>query len=125
MLCKSNVFFCLKIYDIYIIYIYNTTCIIVTHHVPKCMSYHKAIGVITSRANYFHDCIHIYITTVHNVPKGMSFHKVFALHGVARVKWNTFRGISVFMPIQTLLVSRSLSLSFYQEMVNRGCVASL
>ena len=26
---------------------------------PKCMSYHKAIVVITGRAHWFHDCIHI------------------------------------------------------------------
>ena len=25
------------------------------HHVPKCMSYHKAIVVITGRAHFFHD----------------------------------------------------------------------
>ena len=30
------------------------------HHVPKCMSYHKAIVVITRRAHYFHDCIWMY-----------------------------------------------------------------
>ena len=27
------------------------------HHVPKCMSCHKAILVITGRAHCFHDCI--------------------------------------------------------------------
>ena len=31
------------------------------HHVPKCMSCHKAIVVITGRAHCFHDCIYIYI----------------------------------------------------------------
>ena len=30
------------------------------HHVPKCMSCHKAIVVITGRAHCFHDYIHIY-----------------------------------------------------------------
>ena len=30
------------------------------HHVPKCMSCHKAIVVITGRAHCFHDCIYIY-----------------------------------------------------------------
>ena len=30
-------------------------------YVPKCMSYHKSIVVITGRAHCFHDCIHIYI----------------------------------------------------------------
>ena len=30
-----------------------------THHVPKCMSCHKAIVVITGRAHYFHDYIYI------------------------------------------------------------------
>ena len=29
------------------------------HHVPKCMSCHKAIVVITVRAHRFHDCIYI------------------------------------------------------------------
>ena len=31
------------------------------HHVPKCMSCHKAIVVITGRAHCFHDFIYIYI----------------------------------------------------------------
>ena len=30
----------------------------IVHHVPKCMSCHKAILVITGRAHCFHDCIH-------------------------------------------------------------------
>ena len=29
------------------------------HHVPKCMSFHKAIVVITGRAHCFHDNISI------------------------------------------------------------------
>ena len=32
------------------------------HHVPKCMSCHKAIVVITGRAHCFHD--YIYITLI-------------------------------------------------------------
>ena len=32
------------------------------HHVPKCMSWHKAIVVITGRAHCFHD--YIYITLI-------------------------------------------------------------
>ena len=28
------------------------------HHVPKCMSYHKAIVVITGRAHCFHDSMY-------------------------------------------------------------------
>ena len=32
------------------------------HHVPKCMSCHKAIVVITGRAHCFHD--NIYITLI-------------------------------------------------------------
>ena len=32
------------------------------HHVPKCMSCHKAIVVITGRVHCFYDCI--YITTI-------------------------------------------------------------
>ena len=31
------------------------------NHVPKCMSWHKAIVVITGRAHCFHVCIYIYI----------------------------------------------------------------
>ena len=34
------------------------------HHVPKCMSCHKAIVVITGRAHYFHDYIYIYIMLI-------------------------------------------------------------
>ena len=33
------------------------------HHVPKCMSCHKVIVVITRRAHCFNDCIYIYIYT--------------------------------------------------------------
>ena len=43
-------------------FFYLHVCIIRTvHHVPKCMSCHKAIVVITGRAHYFHDNIYIYI----------------------------------------------------------------
>ena len=31
------------------------------HHVPKCMSCHKAVLVIIGRVHCFHDCIYIYI----------------------------------------------------------------
>ena len=31
----------------------------IVHHVPKYMSCHKAIVVITGRAHCFHDCFHI------------------------------------------------------------------
>ena len=31
----------------------------ISHHVPKCISYHKAIVVIIERAHCFHDCIYI------------------------------------------------------------------
>ena len=33
--------------------------VITIHDVPKCMSYHKAILVITGRTHCFHDCIYI------------------------------------------------------------------
>ena len=36
-----------------------TVCTVTVHHVPKCMSCHKATGVITRRAHCFHDCIYI------------------------------------------------------------------
>ena len=32
---------------------------VTVHHVPKCMSCHKAIVVITGRAHCFHDFIYI------------------------------------------------------------------
>ena len=32
---------------------------VTVHHVSKCMSYHKAIVVITGRAHCFNDCIYI------------------------------------------------------------------
>ena len=32
---------------------------VTVHHVPKCMSCHKAIVVITGRAHCFHDCKYI------------------------------------------------------------------
>ena len=35
------------------------------HHVPKCMSCHKAIVVITGRAYCFHDSIYIYIYDIY------------------------------------------------------------
>ena len=41
----------------YICYMYITV-----HHVPKCMSCHKAIVVITGRAHCFHD--YIYVTLI-------------------------------------------------------------
>ena len=31
------------------------------YHVPKCMSCHKGMKVITRMAHCFHDCIHVYI----------------------------------------------------------------
>ena len=37
-------------------------CLITIHHVPKCMSCHKSIVVITGRAHCFHD--YIYITLI-------------------------------------------------------------
>ena len=36
------------------------------HHVPKCMSCHKAIVVITGRAHCFHDYIYICIYISYN-----------------------------------------------------------
>ena len=55
-------------YIFYIIYTYYTnihlyiyTCIYI-HHVPKCMSCHKAIVLITGRAHCFHD--YMYITPI-------------------------------------------------------------
>ena len=44
-------------------FFYLHVCIIRTvHHVPKCMSCHKAIVAITGRAHCFHD--NIYITLI-------------------------------------------------------------
>ena len=39
----------------------DTIFSLTVHHVPKCMSCHKAIVVITGRAHCFHDNIYIYI----------------------------------------------------------------
>ena len=39
----------------------HTSCASTVHHVPKCMSCHKAIVVIIGRAHCFHDYIYIYI----------------------------------------------------------------
>ena len=41
----------ISLYQMEYIYIFNHV-----HPVPKCMSYHKAIVVITGRAHCFHDC---------------------------------------------------------------------
>ena len=48
-LCGNS---CTRTYD---------TCTLCTavHHVPKCISCHKAIVVITGRAHCFHECIYI------------------------------------------------------------------
>ena len=37
---------------------------VTVHHVPKCMSCHKVIVVITGRAHCFHDCIYIMLTYI-------------------------------------------------------------
>ena len=69
------IYICIYIYIyIYILYIYLYKWSLLEHslvhwyqqcvtvdHVPKCMSCHKAIVVITRRAHCFHDCIYIYI----------------------------------------------------------------
>ena len=39
------------------------TCITV-HHVPKCMSCHKAIVVVTTKVHCFHDCMYIYVVSM-------------------------------------------------------------
>ena len=41
---------------------YNVRAHGAVHHVPKCMSCHKAIVVITGRAHCFHD--YMYITHI-------------------------------------------------------------
>ena len=40
---------------------YQNGFVATVHHVPKCMSCHKAIVVITGRAHCFHDFIYMYI----------------------------------------------------------------
>ena len=44
---------------IYNIYMCNHGFVATVHHVPKCMSCHKAIVVITGRAHCFRDYIYI------------------------------------------------------------------
>ena len=39
---------------------YHHIGFVASYHVPKCMSFHKAIVVITGRAHCFHDYIYIY-----------------------------------------------------------------
>ena len=34
---------------------------VTVHHVPKCMTCHRATVVMTGRAHRFHDCMYIYI----------------------------------------------------------------
>ena len=41
-----------------------SSCAQTIHHLPKCMSCHKAIVVITGRAHCFHDYIYIYIMPI-------------------------------------------------------------
>ena len=53
---SKPIFTCLSLY-LYLSYIYQQ-CVTV-HHVPKCMSCHKAIVVITGKAHFFHDFIYI------------------------------------------------------------------
>ena len=48
----THVYICIHYTHIHI-----HTCNI--HHVPKCMSCHKAIVVITARVHCFHDSTHI------------------------------------------------------------------
>ena len=61
-----HIYICLYIHTyisymyIYVYAIMKTMCppgYQTVHHVPKCMSCHRAIVVITGRAHSFHDCI--------------------------------------------------------------------
>ena len=56
-------FFILYIYIYIYMYIYIYIYITV-HHVPKCMSCHKAIVVITGRAHCFYDNIYIMLIVI-------------------------------------------------------------
>ena len=47
--------------DLYIILMHIYIYIYHVHHVPKGMSCHKAIIVITGRAHWYHDCIYMLI----------------------------------------------------------------
>ena len=52
---------CVVFFHIYILYIYiynHENNVPTVHHVPKSMSCHKAIAVITGRAYCFHDYIY-------------------------------------------------------------------
>ena len=54
--------FLIFIYFLYILFtFYIYIYIVFDIHVPKCMSCHKAIVVITGRAHCFHDCIYKYM----------------------------------------------------------------
>ena len=52
------------IYTYIFVYVYehHTSCVSTVHYVPKCMSCHKTILVITGREHCFHD--YVYITSI-------------------------------------------------------------
>ena len=56
-----SIYLSIYLYIYLYIYIYIYTCMYTVPHVPKCMSCHKAIVMITGSAHCFHDCIYIYI----------------------------------------------------------------
>ena len=62
------------------------------HHVPKCMSCHKATVVITGRAHCFQDCIYIYIYKYYiYIYMYIYIHMVFTTEGFfegAIERWN-------------------------------------
>ena len=47
------------IYIFVYVYEHHASCVSTVHHVPKFMSCHKTILVITGREHCFHDCISI------------------------------------------------------------------
>ena len=45
----------------------SCTCVNDVHHVPQCMSCHKAIVVITGRTHCFYDSTYIYICDIYYI----------------------------------------------------------
>ena len=77
---------------------------VTVHHVPKCMSCHKAIVVITGRAHCFHDYIYIYIYYAHLA-------SVIFEHSICRGSLMT-----TYITLLALLVEHSL-VHWYQQSV--------
>ena len=94
-------------------YSYHLTGSVATHGLektlycfPEIMSCHKAILVITRSANFFHDCIYIYILD------STCFLEILALC-VSWITYDHFAFTGIF-----------ISLPFKLDLLNHGCHTS-